>query len=148
MYLDTRFDLINKDTSNSEIFLKYYCVFLDFCYISKYMQNINNKKEYVLSSFEIKKELRRPSQSMKTILNKQPVYINDFIKVFGFNCFAQVFFDENNNPEVMTYFPAEIHEGMKNGSIPFDRDEYSRICKKLADKARLIKYPTRTWKSV
>lgn len=87
---------------------------------------------------------------MKNILKKNPVYENGFLKLRDIELNAVVEFDEKTRePRVTVFFPADIHEGMQNGTIPFDRDEFARICKQIADKAvrqrELAKNPTRVY---
>lgn len=121
-------------------------------YIKDMGENIINKKEHVLTNLEISStKLRRPSQSMKNVLKKEPIYDSSFLKVREFNCDASVSFDENDQAIVTIYFPTEIQIGMKNGTIPFDQKEFIELCKKFENKARaqrkLKSNPTRVWRS-
>ena len=99
--------------------------------------------------FEICPKQRRSSQSMKNILKKTPIYSNSFMNIREATFPAIVSFDENGNPSVDAWFPAEIQQGMKNGTISFSKEEFAMTCRKLAEKAReqikLKSNPTRVW---
>lgn len=116
------------------------------------MRDIITKKEYCLTNLNISPEVRIPSQSMRSILKKTPSYDIGFFKIRDFIAQAVVRFDKiTNEPEVTVYFPAEIQTKMQSGEIPFDQEEFSNICRNLAEIARKRRiqklHRTRSFKS-
>ena len=114
------------------------------------MQEIITNREYAVGNLELLPKGRRPSQSLHNILKKTPVYENGFLKLRDMILDAVVEFDEKTGePKVTVFFPADIHEGMQNGTIPFNRAEFARMCKEIAGKAvrqiELAKNPTRVY---
>jgi hypothetical protein len=112
-------------------------------------ENITNRG-YAITNLEVSPKVRRPSQSMKNILKKTPVYENSFLKLRDVELNAVVNFDEvTGEPRVDVFFPADIHADIVSGKIQLDQAEFARTCRQIAGKMvrqkELAKNPTRVY---